>query len=107
MEYNARKLVVLYAVYELEEATVSDVWEAMDDDVSLSGIGMSLLRYRRQGMLNRRGGKEKIYEITNKGLERLEWLENLYEADENEEGENEEDYEVGEIEDETRNTDRI
>lgn len=98
MEYNERKLVVLSAVYELEEATVSDVWEAMDDYVSLSAIGMSLLRYHRQGLLNRRGGKEKIYEITNKGLERLEWLEN-FEEDENEE----EDYdEAGELEDETR-----
>lgn len=91
MEYNERKLIVLSAVYELEEATVYDVWEAMDDEVSLSAIGMSLLRYHRQGLLNRRGDKEKIYEITGKGLERLNWLENFDEEDENEDGERGED----------------
>ena len=38
---------------------------------------MNMLRYCRQGLLSRRTlqGKEQIYEITERGRERLDWLQ--------------------------------
>ena len=93
MDYNQRKWVVLSAVYAFGEATVYEVWEAMDDEVSYYAIGMSLLRYHRQGLLNRRGNKAKTYKITEKGVERLNWFKSLadkYKKNENEEKTNEE-----------------
>ena len=62
MEFNERKYVILSIVSELEEATSYDVFVNLDpdDDVSLSAVQMALLRYHRQGLLFRKGGKEKI-----------------------------------------------
>ena len=89
LEYNERKLLVLRAVYELQEATVYDVWIYLDEDVSYSAIGMSLLRLHRQGLLYRYS-YPKIYSLSERGVERLNWLESIFEEDEEED-------EVGEI----------
>ena len=74
MDYNERKLAVLLVMRDLGEATAYDVWNSMEDDASIYAIGMSLLRLHRQGLLNR-WGYPKTYEITEKGLERIAWLQ--------------------------------
>ena len=81
MDYNERKLAVLLAMDELMEATAYDVWQEMEDDASIYAIGMSLLRLHRQGLLTRRG-YPKRYEITEKGLERIAWLQEEEEQEE-------------------------
>ena len=76
MKYNERKYLVLDAVDDLGEATAYEVWEEQEDDVSLSAIQMALLRYHKQGLLNR-WGYPKVYSLSERGEERLEWLESL------------------------------
>lgn len=78
MEYNERKYCVLEAVFEFGEATAQDVYGYVidqGDDIDLSAVQMALLRYHRQGLLTRRGKKTKIYELSEKGEDRLLWLE--------------------------------
>ena len=76
MDYNERKYVILAVVSYLGEATASDVYKELDRDdyVSLSAVQMALLRYYRQGLLARSEGKEKVYWLTSRGEERLDWL---------------------------------
>ena len=74
MNYNERKLSVLEALEDLGEATSFEVWETQGGDVSVRGIRMALLRYHRQGLLNRSGG---VYSLSNRGFERLEYLRSV------------------------------
>ncbi len=90
MEYNKRKLEVLKAVYDLEEATSREVYNYLEDDCSLNTIQVALLRYYRQGLLSRSGNYEKVYEITPKGIERLTWLQKTFFTEEDEVEEDEE-----------------
>jgi len=87
LDYNEWKLAVFLVMRDLEEATAYRVWQEMEDDASLRAIRMSLLRLHRQGLLNR-WGYPKTYEITEKGIERIDWLE----EEEDEEEDDREEY---------------
>ena len=70
MDYNERKLSVLEAMEDLEEARAYDIVEHLD--ISLGAAKMALSRYHRQGLLNRKKG---LYWLSNRGFERLQWLQ--------------------------------
>ena len=83
MDYNERKLTILEAVDDLDEATSQEVYEHLignDDEVGLSAVQMALLRYHRQGLLSRRKIElvTRVYALTDKGLERLKWLKDIF-----------------------------
>ena len=74
--YNVVKKEILEILSELGEVTVRDIADITDR--SYESVAMALLRYHRQGLLYRSGGREKIYELTEKGLERLNWIEDHF-----------------------------
>ena len=77
MDYNERKLLILETLAELPEADANEICEMLGN-VTLHTVGMALLHYQRQGLLNRikiRGSYS--YWLTEKGLERLIYLTNV------------------------------
>jgi DNA-binding MarR family transcriptional regulator len=72
-----RKLQVLKYIAYTGEVTSDDLADTLD--LEIHHARMTLLRYHRQGLLGRRheeGSRRKIYRITDKGLSRIEYLEN-------------------------------
>ncbi|RLI37024.1 hypothetical protein DRO66_04570, partial [Candidatus Bathyarchaeota archaeon] len=49
--YNEPKVSVLDALDELEEADSFQVWDHLDEDVSLKAIQMALSRYYKMGLV--------------------------------------------------------
>jgi len=73
--YNERKRDILGYVENHPGATASEVASALD--VEIHNARTLLHKYNRRGLLSRRiidGQKTRAYEITEKGLRRLEWL---------------------------------
>ena len=70
---NEAKLETLQELYDLGEVTASDY--AKTNGLSLHCASMRLGRCYKQGLLGRwRDGREYVYYITDRGLERIEWL---------------------------------
>ncbi len=72
--YNERKLSVLDALDELGEADSFQVWDHLDEDVSLEAIQMALSRYYKMGLVGRTRKPDRVYFLTEKGFERLNFL---------------------------------
>jgi len=72
--YNERKLSVLDALNELGEADSFQVWNHLDEDVNLVAIQMALSRYYKMGLVGRTRKPDRVYFLTEKGFERLEFL---------------------------------
>lgn len=78
MKGNERKILILQAIQKLGPSTAVDLWEASEDDISLNGVRMALLRYIRMGLLKRYGSPNpKKYDLTAKGVARLRWLKSM------------------------------
>ncbi len=73
--YNVAKREILSAVRTQGEVTAMEV--AMVTQRSPENASMLLLGYHRQGLLSRRTlhGRAKVYSLTQRGNERLVWLE--------------------------------
>ncbi len=77
MDYNERKILILETMAELQEADANDICEVLGD-ATYPTIGMALLHYHRQGLLNReKHGGFYRYWLTTKGYERLIYLTNV------------------------------
>jgi hypothetical protein len=72
---NERKLQILEYLSVIEEATARDIAEACD--IEIHNARMLLARYHRYGLLTRytldRYGT-RMYRITTRGLDRIDWL---------------------------------
>lgn len=78
-ERNEAKYEALKYIYEVELATGSEIAEFRG---VTHGCQSSLLRrYWKHGLLHRCSGegKEKVYSLSDRGYERLEWLESEFE----------------------------
>lgn len=76
--WNERKLEVLEYARDHGEFMSGDL--ARDLSIEIHLARMLLLRYHRQGLLNRSrlyGLRTRIYHISKKGLKRIEWLKNI------------------------------
>lgn len=75
--YNETKLLVLLRLEGGSEKLASEI--ASELGKSHESIAMALLRYKQWRLVNRhRIGGAYLYSITEKGLERLYWLEDQY-----------------------------
>jgi hypothetical protein len=72
--YNERKLSVLDALNELEEASSFQVWDHLDEDVSLNAIEQAFSQYYKMGLVGRTRKPDRAYFLTEKGFERLNFL---------------------------------
>jgi Mn-dependent DtxR family transcriptional regulator len=72
--YNEQKLSALYAFDELEEANSFEVWKYLDEDVNLETIQIALSRYHKMGLVARTRKPDRVYFLTEKGFERLNFL---------------------------------
>lgn len=72
--YNELKLEVLEEFENWDEITASDMAKTLGR--THPSIAMALLRYHRHGLLSRYTihRNEKVYSLTARGLERLDWL---------------------------------
>ena len=73
--YNELKLEILEEAENWEEVTAGVMANALGR--THSSVSMAMLRYHRQGLLSRYTinlCNEKVYSLTYRGLERLEWL---------------------------------
>ena len=73
LKYNERKLQVLEAMADGEEVRASELMEYLGD-ISLEATKKYLTRYYWWALLSRKRG---LYSITQKGIERLEYLQSL------------------------------
>jgi len=72
--YNVAKTEILDTILELGEATSYDIAELTGR--STENASVLMLRYHRWGLLSRhRGSWGYVYEITRRGIQRLEWLQ--------------------------------
>jgi len=74
--YNERKLEVLTALSELGEGTSLTVSTMVG--CSHEAAAMALLSYHRMGLATRyklEGSRARVYALTDKGWERLHWLQ--------------------------------
>ena len=81
--YNERKLEVLTALSELGEGTSLTVSTMLG--CSHEAAAMALLSYHRMGLATRyklEGSRARVYALTEKGWERLHWLQEPVEEDE-------------------------
>ena len=77
MEFNELKIMVLEILEESEAMSSDEILYSLDDDVEIDpkALQMALLRYHRQGLLHReKRGRNYYYEITERGIDRLNWL---------------------------------
>jgi DNA-binding MarR family transcriptional regulator len=81
-DYNEVKLEILEALEELGEATVEDVASMLGR--SYESVGMALLRYHRHRLVSRyrARGRIRMYSLTERGMERLEYLRSEFDEDE-------------------------
>ncbi len=72
--YNEVKLEILKEIEGLGEATIVEVNDNLGRNYT--NTAMAMLRYHRHGLLSRSGvnRKNKIYSLTDRGRERLNWL---------------------------------
>jgi len=72
--YNDLKREILEEADNCEEVTAGDMARTLG--YTHPSVAMALLRYHRQGLLSRYTihRNEKVYAITERGRERLEWL---------------------------------
>lgn len=72
--YNELKLEVLKESHNWKEFTAGEMVNALGR--THCSIAMALLRYWRQGLLSRYTihRNEKVYALTDRGRERLDWL---------------------------------
>ena len=94
--FNEAKYETLLNADSLGEITSSDLISIFN--ITINTASMRLKRAHYQGLLSRyRNGREFVYEITEKGIERLEWLDEEFGDEEvysnDEEVEDEEIYE--------------
>ena len=79
--YNEAKYEILSLLDELGEATSSDVAEITGR--TIYSASRNLGNYYRQGLLNRYWGSgEYVYSLSDRGSERLEWLDEVFSEDE-------------------------
>jgi len=73
--YNQAKLEILAAVQTIGELTSMEI--SLITGRTPENSSMLLLKYHRMGLLSRRKlqGKLRGYSLTQRGRERLEWLE--------------------------------
>ena len=79
MDYNRRKASILKQLLSGGWYTANQIYNLSKDETktSIFSIRMALLRYYRQGLLNRRKTghhREYEYRISKRGIERLQWL---------------------------------
>ncbi len=75
MGYNERKLQILEFIYENGDVTSFELAEALD--LEIHNARTLLKRYHEYGLLSRikvDSFGTRVYMITNRGIERLEWL---------------------------------
>ncbi len=105
-EYNELKLEILMEMDATDEATAADIAESLGHPYQ--SVAMAMLRYHGQGLLDRYTTdwkNEKVYSLSARGLERLEWFiaqedEKDAEDERGEENEEEDEHEDEEDEDE-------
>ena len=75
--YNEVKRELLALLYDVGKLTSKEAAELLG--WGHESAAMALLRYHRQGLVSRYTltGKTRVYELTNRGLERLEYLQSL------------------------------
>jgi len=98
--YNELKLEVLEEFVNWEEVTAGDMANALGR--THTSIAMALLRYHHMGLLSRYTihRNEKVYALTPRGLERLDWLmEQDFNDSDDEDDEEEDDDEAGQDDD--------
>lgn len=75
---NERKLELLKFIEAEEEVTPSQVADTLE--LEIHHVRMLLLRYWKAGLLYRhkvnRKTKQRAYRISEKGIDRIKWLEN-------------------------------
>ena len=76
MERNDLTYAILQAIDKAGSSTAIDVWEALEDDISLDEVIKILLSYTRMSLL-KRSGTPKTYQLTAKGAARLKWLNTM------------------------------
>ena len=82
--YNERKIQILAAL-EAEQGLgsleiLARIRAISSRDVSVRSVQMALMRYHKQRLLVRRGRRgDYLYELSEKGKRRLEWLRSLTE----------------------------
>ena len=75
--YNETKLLVLDLI-SMGSATAREVADYLD--ITHAGAASYLLKLHLQGLLGRgkeSGSQERLYHLTDKGMDRLDWLRNL------------------------------
>jgi repressor of nif and glnA expression len=81
LDYNELKLLVLRLLSDQsvrDSATIASGLEASGMRVDVHAIRMALVRYYKEGLLRRqRKAGLYIYEISERGTKRLEWLESV------------------------------
>lgn len=84
--YNEVKLKILKEIEGLGEATIVEVNDNLGRNYA--NTAMAMLRYHRSGLLSRHGvnQKNKIYSLSDRGRERLDWLleQNIKDSDDEE-----------------------
>ena len=77
-KYNETKLLVLLHLESVDVATAGETASSLG--MSRESMSMALLRYHRWGLVNRHWDDSGfyLYSISDKGLERLYWLEEQY-----------------------------
>jgi len=73
--YNEAKRDILDIIRTRGETTAMEI--ALITNRTTENSSMRLMNYHKQGLLSRRKihGKERGYSISDRGLERLEWLD--------------------------------
>jgi hypothetical protein len=72
--YNEAKTLTLSICRELGEVSPRDL--AGVEEITAETASMRLIRYHKQGLLTRtKEGRSYVYTLTQRGLERLQWLE--------------------------------
>ena len=79
LDYNELKLSVLRLLsdrYAMDSVAIASSLATLGKPVDMHAIRMALVRYYKQGLLKReRKAGLYIYEISERGRKRLEWLE--------------------------------
>jgi len=77
MKYNELKIMILEIFNKNEGMNFQELIDQFKKDLIMDqkALQMALLRYHRQGLLNRRKkGKYYFYKISERGKIRLKWL---------------------------------
>ena len=90
--YNELKLEVLMEMEAVEDAVAGEIAEELG--YPYASVAMAMLRYHRQGLLNRYTSdwkNEKVYSLTDKGRDRIDWLLDQEGDEDDDEWEDEDD----------------